>query len=107
MKISQKITVNKNIKGTHTILSPPLAETISTATAFVATAANAARGVSKNSCALYSKPAPKKITRKNKYKNWKVEPFKSALARAVEAKLKGLDPQLAAGEIVIPGGDSS
>ena len=33
----------------------------------------------------------------------KVEPFKSALTRVVKAKLKFLDPQLAAGDIIIPG----
>ena len=35
------------------------------------------------------------------YTNWKQEPAKYALARAVEKKLKVLDPQLAAGEIMI------
>ena len=45
-------------------------------------------------------PPPRTAGRK--YTNWKQEPAKSALARAVEAKLKGLDPQLAAGGIIIP-----
>ena len=39
-----------------------------------------------------------------KYRNWNVEPFKSALAGAVEAELKGLNGQTVAGEITIPGG---
>ena len=39
------------------------------------------------------------------YTNWKQEPAKSALEHAVEAKLKGLDPQLATGEIIIPDGN--
>ena len=38
------------------------------------------------------------------YKNWSIEPMKSALDRAAHASLKGLDPQEAAGEIIIPGG---
>ena len=59
---------------------------------------------SKNTCAPYSKPASKPTTRKIKYSNWKVEPFKSALARAVEEKLTGLEPQLSVGDIIIPGG---
>ena len=59
---------------------------------------------SKNTCAPYSKPAPKPTTHKRKYNNLKIEPFKSALARAAEAKLKVLDPQLASGDIIIPGG---
>ena len=59
---------------------------------------------SKNTRAPYSNPSPKPTTCKSKYKNWKVEPFKSALARAVEEKLKGLDPQLVSGDVIIPGG---
>ena len=39
---------------------------------------------------------------RDKYQNWNLDPFKSALARAVEVKLKGLDPQTAAGDIAIP-----
>ena len=55
-----------------------------------------------------TKPPPKtmplpRITGRN-YTNWKQEPDKSALACSVEAKLKGLDPQLSAGEIIIPDG---
>ena len=54
------------------------------------------------------KPPPKTIplprTVDRKYTNWKQEPAKSALACAVEAKLKGLDPQLTAWGIIIPDG---
>ena len=54
------------------------------------------------------KPPPKTIplprTVDRKYTNWKQEPAKSALAHAVEAKLKRLDHQLAAGDIIIPDG---
>ena len=39
-----------------------------------------------------------------KYTNWKQEPNKYALAGDIEAKLKGLDPQLSAGDIIIPDG---
>ena len=39
-----------------------------------------------------------------KYTNWKQEPAKYILACAVEGKLKGLDPQLAAEVIIIPDG---
>ena len=38
----------------------------------------------------------------DKYHNRNLDPFKYALARAVEAKLKGLDPQTATGDIVMP-----
>ena len=61
-------------------------------------------GASKYTRAPYSKPAPKPTTRKTKYNNWKFEPFKSALARAVEAKLKYLKVQLASGGFNISGG---
>ena len=44
------------------------------------------------------------ITAVRKYTNWKQDPEKSALAHDVEAKLKGLDPKLSAGEIIIPYG---
>lgn len=47
-------------------------------------------------------PEPKKLESKRNYYNWSVEPFKSALARAVEAKLRGGDSQLAAGDVIIP-----
>ena len=47
-------------------------------------------------------PLPRTVGRK--YTNWKHDPTKSAPARAVEAKLKGLDPQLSVGEIIIPDG---
>ena len=40
-----------------------------------------------------------------KYTNWKQEPAKSALDRAVEAKLKELDSESAAGEIIILDGN--
>ena len=53
-----------------------------------------------------TKPPPKTMppprTADRKYINWKQELAKSALARAVEAKPKILDPQLSAGEIIIP-----
>ena len=39
---------------------------------------------------------------RNKYQNWKLDTFKSALSCDVEEKLKGLDPQTAVGYIVIP-----
>mmetsp|Transcript_8725 Transcript_8725/g.18452 ORF Transcript_8725/g.18452 Transcript_8725/m.18452 type:complete len:656 (+) Transcript_8725:167-2134(+) len=39
---------------------------------------------------------------RGKYKNWSTEPYKSALCRAVEAELKGLNGQTAAGDIIIP-----
>ena len=44
------------------------------------------------------------ITSGRKYTNWKQDPTKSALARDVEAKLKGIGRQLSAGEIIIPDG---
>ena len=47
---------------------------------------------------------PLQRTAGRKYTNWKQEPVKSALARDIEEKLKGLDPQLTAGEIIIPYG---
>ena len=74
LKISQKNTTNKKRKGTHTILSPPLAKKISTATASVTTAANAAKGVSKNSRVLYSKPAQKKLHKRINTKIGKLNP---------------------------------
>ena len=46
------------------------------------------------------KPQPR--TPGKKYTNWKQEPVKSALDFAIEEKLKGLDPQLSAGGIIIP-----
>lgn len=36
------------------------------------------------------------------YSDWTSEPFKSALNRAVIAKMQGLEPQLAVGEVIIP-----
>ena len=46
----------------------------------------------------------KPTTSRGKYKNWKLEQYKSALDRAAEASLNGDDPQLAAGaDIIIPG----
>ena len=47
---------------------------------------------------------PLTITAGRKYTNWKQEPGKSKLARSVEAKLTGLDTQLAVGNIIIPDG---
>ena len=37
-----------------------------------------------------------------KYRNWRVEPYKSTLARAVAAKLQDMAPQTAAGNTIIP-----
>ena len=59
---------------------------------------------SKNTCVHYSKPAPKPSTRKSKYNNREVGPIKSALDRVAKAKLKGYDPKLSAGDIIITGG---
>ena len=53
---------------------------------------------------LPPKTMPLPRTKSRKYTNWKQEPDKSALACSVEAKIKGLDPQLSAGEIIIPDG---
>ena len=39
-----------------------------------------------------------------KYRDWNVQRFRSALARAVDAELKVLNGQTMAGEITIPGG---
>ena len=39
---------------------------------------------------------------RDKYHNWNLDPFNYTLARSVEVKLKGIDPQKAAGYIVIP-----
>lgn len=47
-----------------------------------------------------AQPYPKAI--KRPYTNWNVNPFKSALDRAVNATLKGLNGQEAAGDILIP-----
>ena len=128
LKISPRTTTNKKNKGKNNTASPSVAAmvylvTSSVAVASVTTAVNTAStngeatappskskrpqkhsgGASKNTRAPYSNPAPKLTTRKSKYNNRKFEPFKSVLARAVEAKLKGLDPQLAAEYIIIPG----
>ena len=129
LKIAPWTTTDKKKKGKKTTASPSVAAMVSPVTASVAvasatTAVNTASNngeatsppskykrlrkhsgdASKNTRAPYSKPSPKPTTRKSKDNNWKVEPFKSALDRAAEAKLKGLDPQLAAGDIIIPGG---
>ena len=48
-------------------------------------------------------PFPRTAGRKNT--NRKHEPYKSALDHAAEEILKGLDPQLAAGEIIVPDGN--
>ena len=48
---------------------------------------------------------PPSRTVSRKYTNWKHEPAKYLLARAVESKPKGLDPRLAAGDIIIPYGN--
>ena len=45
-------------------------------------------------------PLPKNVGRM--YTNWKQEPAKFALARSIEVKLKVLDPQLEAGDVIIP-----
>ena len=128
LKISPRTTTNKKNKGKKTKASPSVAAmvylvTASTAVASATTAVNTASNngeatappsksklsrknsgnVSKNTRAPYSNPAPKPTTRKSKYNNWRVEPFKSAMACAVEAKLKDLDPQLSSGGIIIPG----
>ena len=47
-----------------------------------------------------TKPPPR--TSGRMYTNWKQEPAKYALARAVEAKLKVLEPQLVEGGVIIP-----
>jgi hypothetical protein len=47
-------------------------------------------------------PVKRKQRSRGIYKNWTKEPYASALSRAVNAHLKGLDPQLAAGEVIIP-----
>ena len=47
---------------------------------------------------------PKPRTEDRKYTNWKQKPSKYAAARVVEEKLKGIDPKLAAGDIIIPDG---
>ena len=52
---------------------------------------------SKNTRAPYSYPAPKQNTRESKYDNWKVEPFKSAPARAVEIKIERPQPTISIG----------
>ena len=43
-------------------------------------------------------------TTRGKCIDWTAKPLKYALDRAVEEKLKNINPQFAAGEIVIPGG---
>ena len=50
------------------------------------------------------KTKPPTITAGRKYTNWKQDPAKSALECDVEEKLKGLDTQLASGEIIITDG---
>ena len=129
LKIAPRTTTNKKNKGNNTTAYPPVAAMVSPVTAYmaVAYATNAVNtastngeatdppskskrsrkhsgDASKNTRDTYSKPAPKPTTRKSKYNNWKVEPFKSALAGAVKEKLKGLKPKLSAGYIIIPGG---
>ena len=129
LKISPGTTTNKKNKGKNTTLSPSVAAMVSPVTASAAvisstTAVNIAStngeatappskykrsqkhsgDASKNTRTPYSKPSPKQNIRKSKYNNWTVEHFKSALARAVKAKLKGLAPQLASGDIIIQGG---
>ena len=129
LKIVPQTTTNNKRKGKKTTAYPSLAVMVypvtastpvaSSTTAFNTASTNGGATVppskskrsrkhsgdtSKNTRAPYSKPAPKPTTRKSKYNNWKAEPFKSALACAFEAKLKGLDPQLASGYIILPGG---
>ena len=76
------------------------------------------KGKSPTKAAAVSTAATKKPSAKNpppttmspprtagrKYTNWKQETAKSAMARAAEAKLKILYPQLLAGGIIIPDG---
>ena len=129
LKIAPLTITIKKKKGKKTSESPSVAAIVSpvTASTAVTSATNAANtastngeatappskykrsrkhsgDASKNTRAPYSKLAPKLTTRKRKYNNWKLEPFKSALDRAVGEQLKGLDPQLASGYIIIPGG---
>ena len=69
-------------------------------------ATNAATNAAVSSTSTSSskrKAEPSKAPR-GQYKNWSIEPYASAMARAIEASLKGLDPQQAAGTIVIPPG---
>ena len=62
---------------------------------------------SKSARAPYDKQKEKESKepiKKGKYTNWSQEPYASALAKAVDAKLRNLDPHEAAGDITIPGG---
>jgi hypothetical protein len=62
---------------------------------------------SKSARAQYDKPKTKEKKepiKKGKYTNWRLEPYASALAKAVDAKLRNLDPHEAAGAITIPDG---
>ena len=118
LKIAPRTTKNKKNKRKKTTAPPSVATMVTPVTPYVAVAsttttvntasingdANAppskskrsrkhSGDASKNTCAPYSNPAPKLTTRKSKYNNSKFEPFKSALARSVKAKLKGLDPK--------------
>ena len=61
-----------------------------TPTAIIASTAVAAPAPSKTSTGL-----------RGPYINWKIEPFKSSLDCATEASLKDLDPQEAAGDIIM------
>lgn len=73
--------------------SPPNADTA---------AANAAASSASASTSNSKKKAEPSKPSRGQYKNWSTEPYASAMSRAIEASLKGLDPQEAAGEIVIP-----
>ena len=68
--------------------------------------ASASTGSTKKPTATKPPPTtmPPPRTAGRKYTNWKQEPAKYALARAVKAKLKVLDTQLSAGEIIFPDG---
>ena len=89
---------NKKLRGKGEAL-PTTSAAASTVSAASMTRATAA---STTTLAKAAAKPPPSTARSKKYISWKTEPGKSALARAVEAKLKGLDPQLAAGVIVIP-----
>ena len=86
---------NKKLKGKASPITSAAASTVSAAATTRATAAS-------TTMAKAGTKPPASTAPSRKYISWKTEPGKSALVRAVEAKLKGLDPQLAAGVIVIP-----
>ena len=69
-------------------------------------AADASTYATKKPTSIKSPPKtmPPPRTAGRKYTNWKQESDKSSLDCSVEANLKGLDPQLSTGEIIIPDG---